>query len=263
MTCESTTELLPFLLNGSLTDAERTETLQHLRACDDCRQVLREVAFVWIASDAHPPAEWLVDYAQGYNLEALPRELLEQHLASCDVCTQAVVVAGPPSMDPLSFPTPETLPELDPPPRLDETKGWHSLAIAASLLAATLIGVFFGAEFKPEAPIANVAIAELFPIDERVRGTDDPTVTISRTSTTALVLVPSSPASGRDVRVIVVEETGQLVIALHDLERSERSDFTLLLPSASLPPGALTLRLEAQREDGWGPIGEYRGEVEN
>ncbi len=263
MTCESITDHLAFLLNGSLADVERAEVLEHLRGCDGCRQVLREVAFVWIASDAHPPAEYLVDYAHGDHLEAFPRDLLEQHLATCDGCAQAVVAAGPPPLDLLPMPTPEALPAAKPPSRLDETKRWRSFAIAASLLTATLASLLFWVEVRPEAPIANLAIVELFPADERVRGTGDRTGTISRTDATALVLVPSSTTSGRAFRVVIATEAGRKVDTIDGLQRSPNGDFILLLPTSSLPAGTLVLRLETEQAAVWSLIGEYRIEVAN
>ena len=261
MTCESATELLPFLLNGSLADLERTDVLEHVRACDGCRQALREVAFVWIASDAHPPAESLLDYAQGDDLGAFPRDLLEQHLATCDGCTQAVAAACSPPNDSVTFPIPEALLEAEPLHQLDDTKRWRALAIAASLFAATLASVLVWVEFTPDAPVANITIAELFPTDERVRGTDDLTGTVSRRGTTALVLVPSSTASGRAFRVVIATEAGREIAMLDGLQRSASGDFTLLLPTSSLPNGSLVLRLEMEQANAWSLIGEYRIEV--
>lgn len=84
MNCKNTSEVLPWLVNGSLADAERRAVEVHLRECESCRRELEETLAAGAIYAAHPEARALVAYAAGDAGESA--ELLERHLAGCPEC---------------------------------------------------------------------------------------------------------------------------------------------------------------------------------
>lgn len=89
--CSEGEQLVPFLLNGSLDTDERIALMKHLRTCTPCRAELLDAAFVWAATDSHPPADVLIEYGAGRAILDYPRDVLEAHLASCQICNDSVV----------------------------------------------------------------------------------------------------------------------------------------------------------------------------
>ncbi|MGE0128717.1 MAG: zf-HC2 domain-containing protein [Blastocatellales bacterium] len=86
MNCQHVTEILPWLLNGSLEAAEREAARAHLAQCGQCRQELQETAFAFAAHQQHAPEEALVDYAFNRPSPDFDRDLIERHLAECEQC---------------------------------------------------------------------------------------------------------------------------------------------------------------------------------
>jgi hypothetical protein len=82
MTCETATELLPWLLNGTLAAGERDEVWDHLKTCESCRRGLAETREAWSVFAQHLPSQNLVALAWGEP----PSEAVEEHLASCAGC---------------------------------------------------------------------------------------------------------------------------------------------------------------------------------
>ena len=96
MNCHTTTDLHPWLLNGSLQGAERASVLGHLAECSACRVELGETAEVWELLDVHVTSSDLVAYALGNTAlgntalgstaTTWSRDQLERHLAICPAC---------------------------------------------------------------------------------------------------------------------------------------------------------------------------------
>src|SRR5688572_20172163 len=94
MTCEHATELLPWLLNGTLEPAERQEVLEHVRKCEACRRALDEARLALAAAGAHLPAEALVAAAFGEPMPpGIDAALVEEHLAACPQCAADLELA--------------------------------------------------------------------------------------------------------------------------------------------------------------------------
>ncbi|MEM7049964.1 MAG: zf-HC2 domain-containing protein [Acidobacteriota bacterium] len=261
MDCKATRELLPFLLNGSLADSERREVLDHLHQCWDCREDLRRAAVVWVATESHPTAEILLDYAEGRSLDSFPRDLLEQHLATCDACSRAVEAASGAMTARVAWPGPPIDTAMSPPPRRPRRP---LLGIAAGLVLLTASAGWLGSRLSPETPVANVHIAELSAVQERVRNLRIGRLEIPRSQAAALILIhPLDLAADESTdevrfRIVVTDDGGLGVFTLEDLERSENGDFTLLIPADTLPLGSLSLELEQQILGEWSPVGEYQ-----
>jgi hypothetical protein len=86
-------ELLPWLLNGTLSTAEQAEVRAHLAACATCRAERGETVFAYRANAAHVPAAVLADYAFERPLVGFDPDLLRQHLATCRECAEQLELA--------------------------------------------------------------------------------------------------------------------------------------------------------------------------
>lgn len=94
MNCDTATELLPWLLNGTLEEGERREVEAHLAGCEACRTALDETRFAWRVSDSHPPASALTALAFGDPMPAgLDQALVGRHVESCPRCAADLELA--------------------------------------------------------------------------------------------------------------------------------------------------------------------------
>lgn len=86
MECRAITELLPWLLNGTLEPGDHQRVSAHLHFCAECRQELREMYLAWNTFGAHVPASVLVDYAFKRPIASFDEQLIERHLTDCEEC---------------------------------------------------------------------------------------------------------------------------------------------------------------------------------
>ena len=70
MDCNLATELLPWLLNGTLEAGERLQVLGHLRSCGSCRAALADTRTAWEIFDWHPEPAALVAYVERHEGDA-------------------------------------------------------------------------------------------------------------------------------------------------------------------------------------------------
>jgi Putative zinc-finger len=139
MTCEQATELLPWLVNGSLGPQQRAEARHHLESCEQCRNALGETRKAWKVFSEHLPASVLVALAYGEAPEGYDPGLAERHVASCPQCAADLELArmsrrleGEDQI--LVFPQRggrETRRESQP---------WRTAALAASLVGLIAVG---------------------------------------------------------------------------------------------------------------------------
>ncbi len=93
-------------------------------------------------------------------------------------------------------------------------------------------------------PQVNLAIADLRPTADVVRGgTAEPTILPAGT-VSAAILQPAHAETHKDHRIEAVDAAGKVVWSAEGLRRSAQGDFPVLLPA--LKPGAYTLRIAAQ-----------------
>lgn len=144
MNCDTARELLPWLLNRSLDDAERRQLVAHLEDCDECRTELAELQLAARIYSAHLPTEEVVAHAYGQPTRLDP-SLVALHLATCERCAEelALVEESHRLADDAAEPDDEpgrVVPFL--PAETGRRLGgaWTALALAASLIAAVGLG---------------------------------------------------------------------------------------------------------------------------
>lgn len=127
--CDAVTELLPWLMRGSLALEEETQVRAHLAVCADCCTELVEFLEVQELLDAHLPSMEIARYSQGLPLESLSRERVERHLSTCSSCSEEAQLAAS-----------DCVVGIDEAPRRSLESHWQKVKIglAASLAAAVL-----------------------------------------------------------------------------------------------------------------------------
>ncbi len=93
MNCDDVSELLPWLLNGSLESGEEAEVRRHLATCERCRAALGETREAWTTFDQHLPSEALVALAWGEAPAGIEAAVADRHLASCPQCAAELELA--------------------------------------------------------------------------------------------------------------------------------------------------------------------------
>jgi predicted anti-sigma-YlaC factor YlaD len=113
MNCDPTLERLPWLLNGTLSEEERREVLDHLAGCAGCRRALDENRLAWEVFDQHLSPAVLVALAANETADEIAEEsagetagedggddgvrfdrgLVERHLATCPQCAAELELA--------------------------------------------------------------------------------------------------------------------------------------------------------------------------
>src|SRR6266545_464105 len=91
--CDDVRGMFPWLLNGTLSDDERREVLQHLATCATCRHDLADTRLAAEIFDQHPPAEAILALAWDETPPGVDPALLEEHLASCPRCAAELELA--------------------------------------------------------------------------------------------------------------------------------------------------------------------------
>jgi putative zinc finger protein len=139
MDCERVKEILPWLLNGTLSAAEQQMARAHLAQCQDCQQELQETAFAIAVHKQHPSEQALVDYAFDRPVGGPERDLIESHLASCAECSEQLGLA---EQSRLLMKAEDNVVTFQPRPRATEAAPaprrsmwlWQSAAAAATII---------------------------------------------------------------------------------------------------------------------------------
>jgi hypothetical protein len=99
MNHEAAVPLIGELLHGRLSSRIKSEVLDHVTACDECRSLSETYA---ILSEAwnddtveHPPSELIVRYALGEEaLDEKVRDRIAAHVLACEVCADEIEVTS-------------------------------------------------------------------------------------------------------------------------------------------------------------------------
>jgi len=90
--CESVAGLLPWLGNGTLEAGEAAALREHLAGCATCRQEWDSTRKAADVFGAHIPTAALVGHVFGDADPALPRDVVEAHLAACEACAHELAM---------------------------------------------------------------------------------------------------------------------------------------------------------------------------
>lgn len=99
--CEIYTELFPFLASGRLGEAQRTELLEHLRVCTECRRTWAEEEPLFRMASSSSSLTPLEGHPEIRNLDAFARcperidqrihAAIQSHLRQCQTCADLAV----------------------------------------------------------------------------------------------------------------------------------------------------------------------------
>lgn len=257
MNCTHATELLPWLLNGSLEGDERREVEQHLADCQGCSAEFAETVEAFEMAATHPPSAVLVDWVEGCDVP--DAELVERHVANCLACTEeADLVREALKLEAFS-PVVETAGR-------SSVVRWRRAALSAAAVAvlglAALVaswapGGFLaertGAAFGP----ANVPVIEVFPDGFTLRGGDEAVTMKDDDGAVALILATRIEGSWEGFRLRVLDEGDRELYRVDDLIRQETDDFTVLLPVADVPAGEIRLIIDGSADGSWTELETY------
>lgn len=88
MDCRDVEELLPWMLNGTLSEAEQAAVGEHLTGCAGCRLAQAETAFVSDAVRQHVTAAGIVALAYERSVGEMSLAELDAHLTACPQCAE-------------------------------------------------------------------------------------------------------------------------------------------------------------------------------
>jgi hypothetical protein len=286
MDCERVAELLPWLLNGTLSAAEQELGRAHLAECERCRQELRETAFAAAIYEQHVPAEALVDYAFSRPAPALESGLIERHLSTCQECAEQLrlaqesrrleedegtVVAFEPARR-----VAESRPAVGARTRVWPARVWQYGALAAGLAGFFAVGGWLLSWQQSRALETHLAeqqrateerLARLEAENERLRRPETPPQLAQAREEIARLQAQVKELSSPQVNVPVLEvfprelaQRGER-LAVNQLEIPARAKVvTLILNSQSAAPaGSYSLEvLNAQQRVVWSKSGLVR-----
>jgi hypothetical protein len=143
MDCERVNEILPWFLNGSLDASERHAAVEHLAQCNNCRKELQQAAFAGAVHQQHISEQILVDYAYDQLSQPSDVEIVDQHLAFCNDCSEqlGLVNESRQLMD-----ADENVVSFHQQAPLQETRslrGWQYAAMAAGIVGIIALGALW------------------------------------------------------------------------------------------------------------------------
>jgi len=264
VTCAEISSLLPWLLNGTLSEDEAVRVRAHLRECADCRRELVATRAGAELFGTHLAAADLVAYGFGRPPAGLPRAEIETHLDLCADCRRELALVREdasgvePEPAPASSPVEGARSPLPFAPRhAGQRQRWRAgFALAAGLAAAALAGYWWPHRVAPQ-PAADLALVELQPSGHVLRGGDEQASAVSSTKPLLLLLLTDDVTAYAAYRLEVRGARGELVWHSDTARRQEAGDFLLHLPAGALPPGRGEVRLLARHEGRWRPLETY------
>jgi hypothetical protein len=281
MDCRTATEILPWLLNGSLGADERRELETHLQDCDACREALADTAGAWRLFAGHPPASLLVAWAEGDDVP--DAELVARHVEECPACADEVtLIKEAAALEPFG----PSAHRAVPPQPVDRWRRFAFAAAAVAVLGVTALVVSWtallprarsasverdaawiasaqarvealkdevarltGAGAGAAAPLVNLPVVELLPDSFRMRGGSERVAVHRSSGAVALILTTRTDPGWGSYRLRVLAADGLEVWRSEDLILHNTGDFTILLPLGDLPSGELQLAVDGRRGD--------------
>lgn len=93
MDCKRISELLPWLINGTLPKAEKSLIEEHLADCANCQRAFEETKVLLRTAQTHIPVEVLLGFVEKNAVKNFDPILFEKHLASCNECSEQLLLA--------------------------------------------------------------------------------------------------------------------------------------------------------------------------
>jgi hypothetical protein len=275
MDCAHVVELLPWLANGSLSDAEARAVRAHLDGCASCRGERDEAALSARLFQQHVPAEALIALAFDRPIDGMSREVIDQHLHSCDTCAAELGLVRE---------SRALLPAAEAPDqvRSGPQRGWAYLAAAAGLTMAVAasgwaiwsarrsadqiaavtarydqlavenralqesqqkqvdeVSRLTGQVARLNVPQVNAVAVDLFPVSLSERSGSERlnTLTIPDGASVTLLLHAPSAAAASEHEAIIVDAADRQLWSGAGLRRGAAGDYTLTLPAGFLAAG--------------------------
>lgn len=284
---------LPWLLNGTLADAERVEVEAHLASCDACRAALRETRLALLVHAQHTPVDSILDLASGQPLPPDELDKLESTIAR-DAELQDELRLSRTGLAEIRRVEAESA-------QVPRRVGW--LPIAAMIAGAALLGgagSWLG--LRPtllaersahteaaqrvdelaqrlqttEAELrelsrrtaettraeANVPVVALLPAGEALRGSGGTVVVdVGPTTRSVTLLLFASVVRQQQVNAAWIDAHGRSTWTVAGLRKQPTDEFTLSVPAALLLPGKARIDLlDPDRPDGR-PVATYQVEI--
>jgi hypothetical protein len=276
MDCEATSDRLPWLLNGTLSEMESENARAHLSLCPRCRREMEETRRAAAVFGAHVSTADLVDLA--WDRPVAETALVHGHLESCRDCAQDLALARESRAR-------EDAPDL-PSRRGAALRFGRYLALPSSLAAGLLLGLWWGGDRAPapaptpdprvpalvaeaarlreaserlqadleeaRAPHVNVPVAELLPANLARRSSDAPPVgevLVPAGARVVTLLLGGDGVAPRPAALEIRNRQGDVVWSGSGLRAGALGAYTLTVPTALLTEGeyVLTLRPDGAR----------------
>jgi hypothetical protein len=159
MDCKRISELIPWLINGSLPEAEKSLVGAHLADCANCRKAVDETKFLLQTAKIHIPVEVLLDFAETKTVKNFDTKLFENHLAACNECSEQLLLStesfesledAEMVIPPLENPAPNWISNI-----FQSVKMWRFAAVSAlALLLLTLGGLLYILQMQKNSEMA-------------------------------------------------------------------------------------------------------------
>lgn len=263
MNCTQASDLLPWLMNGTLGSEERNTVISHLQGCAACRRELDETRDSARMASLHPEPEALTAYIGGM-LSTADTSTLELHLTRCLACAEDVRMAR------------EGLARIATADRRTETFRWWPAAagVAAGVAAGWLLAALWldaggmrsrlrSAELRIQAlqsdqailqrereaargPRLNLVTVDLFPSSLSRRSGETAANRVQLPAAPdAIALVLNSQIAPRQgvFGARLLDGQGRLIWQASGLIRQQQGEFTIQFPRGFLPAGDYELRL--------------------
>lgn len=292
MDCTTARELLPWLLNGTLDPPERHALEDHLANCRHCRAELDDVTEVWELVASHPPPALLVAWAEHEDIANA--KAIAEHVAQCVSCAvEVALIQQSKNLD--TFVTPRVAaPHGAAAVRRWRLIALAAIVVACLCLGA-LVASRFGAPGLPQLvegdgtaqqqeltaataklealaaeverlstlaaelslPRPNLPVVELLPDSFTLRGGEVSPTIVPPASTVTVILATRTEDAWDGYRLRLIRADGSEIWRTEDITRNDTDDFTLLLPTATLEPGILSLHLDGRRGQRWSELETY------
>ena len=219
MSCESWSERMPWLLNGT----EARETLEsfrsHLAECATCQTAWDATLLTWRSMQPHPPTELINALALNDPIESDVQMWLDAHLSTCTTCRDELSSARLGARRFRTFRVP-----------------WRQgIALAAALIVGIAIGSWFSVDDMIDIQAIDLMSAE-------TRAVEPQQVSVSRRAKRVLVILyPQHEAERWDAIIHMGDQT----FAFSQLQRLDDGSISMTLDAGRIRPGTYPIQLRS------------------